>query len=106
MGEIIWANRNPNTRKNREHLKKISASLFPAKVTKAGKPKKQWTNSNSFEAHGEIFWIVKKKPDGSASIFYHAYNVETRNHMVYRETKSEVMQELLDRYMDYMRDDY
>ena len=106
MNKIIWKNRNPNTRKNMAHLKKISASLMPLAINKVGKKKKQWTDGNSFQCYGETFWIVKKKPDGGASIFYHAYNVDTRNHMLYRETKSEVMQELLDHYMDYIRDDF
>ena len=106
MNKIIWANRNPDTRKDMAQLSKIDKCHFPVTITKSGKPKKQWTNSNSFECYGEIFWIVKKKPNGSASIFYHAYNVDTKNHMVYRETKSEVMQELVDHYMDYVRDDF
>ena len=115
--KIIWKNRNPEVRKDMSKVTKIDSSFFPSKMTNgrldkktgvrsAPKPKKQWTESNSIEVHGETFWLVKKKPDGSASIFYHAYNVETRNNIIVRETKSEIMQELLDHYMDYMRDDF
>lgn len=115
--EIIWANRIPSKRKDMDMLKKIDISHFPSdtalgkldkKTGIRGKPrkKKRWTAGNSFEAYDEMFWIVKKRPDGNASIFYHAYNIDTRNHIVVRETKSEVMQEIMDNYLDYMKDDF
>ena len=115
--KIIWGNRNPSTRKDMEQLRKIDASFFPSDMTigkldkKTGirapsRKKKRWTAGNSFEAHEEIFWLVKKRPDGKASIFYHAYNVDTRNHIIMRETKSEIMIEIMNNYMDYMRDDF
>lgn len=117
MSKINWVNRNPNSRKDRDHLPKIDASHFPSDMTigkldketgirAPSKKKNRWTNSNSFEAHGETFWIVKKTVFGKASNFYHAYNVDTRNHIIMRETKSEIMTEIMNNYMDYMRDDF
>ena len=114
---IQWKNRNPDKYLDNRKIAKIDEVHFPSKMTngvlnkKTGirskpKPKKQFTDSNSFSVHDEIFWIVKKKPDGGSSIFYHAYNVDTRNHMLVRETKSEIMKELLDNYMKYVKYDF
>lgn len=65
------------------------------------------TESNTFHVIGESFFLTKKDPDGISRTFWNVYNWETRNRIVYRSVKEEVIYLVSTFYNAYYKwDDY
>jgi hypothetical protein len=78
-------------------LHKLKEEFFPDDMTE----------SNTFHILGESFFITKKDPDGESRKLWNAYNWETRNRIVSRGVKEEVIRLVAEYYTTYYRwDDY
>jgi len=91
--KIRWYKFRPATKAKKV---KIQKNILPNKMTKA----------NSFEIFEETFWIVKKNTNGASSPLYHAYNIDTLNHICKAFNKSTIFLMLEANYMNIIQHDF